>query len=98
MDDQIKKIVSDFKIYNWLDLHKFNYILINQFEDIKKTVVEDSYYIDDLQVKKEDLRYKVIEDIKNISSKKNIYILASIISQILSLLFLLLLFRFLLNR
>ena len=75
-----------------------NYILINQFEDIKKTVVEDSYYIDDLQAKKEDLRYKVIEDIKNISSKKNIYILASIISQILSLLFLLLLFRFLLNR
>ena len=98
MDDQIKKIVSDFKLYNWLDLHKFNYILINQFEDIKKTVVEDSYYIDDLQVKKEDLRYKVIEDIKNISSKKNIYVLASIISQILSLLFLLLLFRFLLNR
>ena len=90
--------MSDFKLYNWLDLHKFNYILINQFEDIKKTVVEDSYHIGDLQAKKEDLRYKVIEDIKNISSKKNIYILASIISQILSLLFLLLLFRFLLNR
>ena len=55
-------------------------------------------YIDELLNKKEDTRYVVIDNIKSISSEKNIFILASIISQILSLLFLLILFRILINR
>jgi len=50
----------------------------------------------DVQYTIED--YEVIDNIKSISSEKNIFILASIISQILSLLFLLILFRILINR
>ena len=91
-------MLSSFKIENWVDLHKFNYLAINQFEKFKKIITEDMNYIDELLNKKEDTRYVVIDNIKSISSEKNIFILASIISQILSLLFLLILFRILINR
>tara|TARA_B100000963_G_scaffold38096_1_gene28432 strand:+ start:2730 stop:3602 length:873 start_codon:yes stop_codon:yes gene_type:complete len=98
IDGKLDEMLSSFKIENWVDLHKFNYLAINQFEKFKKIITEDINYIDELLNKKEDTRYEVIDNIKSISSEKNIFILASIISQILSLLFLLILFRILINR
>ena len=52
----------------------------------------------DLISKNEELRYEIMDDLRKISSKKNYYILSSIISQIASLLFLLILFRNLINK
>ena len=48
--------------------------------------------------KNEKIRYQIMDDLRKISSKKNYYILSSIISQIASLLFLLILFRNLINK
>ena len=44
-------------------------------------------------IRAEDEREKIIEEISSESTNKNYYILSSIISQIFSLLFLLILFR-----
>jgi hypothetical protein len=54
--------------------------------------------IDDLITKNEELRYEIMDELTKISSKKNYLILASIISQISSLLFLLILFRLLITK
>ena len=48
--------------------------------------------------KSEQIREETIEKISKTSTNKNYYILASIISQIFSLLFLLILFRFLIKE
>ena len=47
-------MLSSFKTENWVDLHKFNYLAINQFEKFKKIITEDMNYIDELLNKKED--------------------------------------------
>lgn len=93
-----EEAVNDFTIKNWLDIHKFVYILTNKLEELAKITLEDSYLIDDLILEKETLRYVMLEIIKNISTKKNYFILLSIICQITSLLFLLVLFRSLIKN
>tara|TARA_B100001123_G_C15277073_1_gene1012572 strand:- start:156 stop:1052 length:897 start_codon:yes stop_codon:yes gene_type:complete len=93
-DDSVyKETIQNFTIKNWSDFHKFVYILTNKLDEISKIPLEDSYLIDDLVLEKEALRYVMLEIIKNISTKKNYFILSSIICQIVSLLLLLVLFR-----
>ena len=90
--------VKNFKINNWIDLNKYSHLLLNRFGELSKIPLDDSYLVDDLISKNEELRYQIMDNLRKISSKKNYYILSSIISQITSLLFLLILFRNLLNN
>ena len=90
--------VKNFKIQNWIDLNKYASLLLNRLDELNFIPLDDSYLIDDLIYENEELRYQMMEDLRKISSKKNYYILASIISQITSLLFLLILFRNLISK
>jgi len=87
------KVMQSFYLNNWYDLHQFTLLLIKNLDDNGNDISENELYIDELAEKKEILLYSEIEKLKNISNKKNSSILLSIFSQILSLLFLLMLFR-----
>lgn len=87
------KVMQSFYLNNWYDLHQFTLLLIKNLDDAGNDINENELYIDELAEKKEILLYSEIEKLKNISNKKNSSILLSIFSQILSLLFLLMLFR-----
>ena len=90
--------VKNFKINNWIDLNKYCSLLLNKLDELSTIPLDDGYLVEDLILKNEELRYQVMDDLRKISSKKNYYILSSIISQIASLLFLLILFRNLINK
>ena len=90
--------VKNFKIKNWIDLNKYASLLLNRLDELNFIPLDDSYLVDDLILDNEKLRIEVMGNLRKISSKKNYYILASIISQITSLLFLLILFRNLINK
>ena len=85
--------IEKFSLEDWLDLHKYGFILTNKIEDHMDIVDEEDKIITDKIDQKEILRQNTIEEITKNSNFKNTYILSSIISQILSLLFLLILFR-----
>ncbi len=97
-EKNLKDAVKNFNINNWIDLNKYSSLLLSKLDELNKIPMEDSYYIDDLIIENEELRYKLMDELRKISSKKNYFILASIISQITSLLFLLILFRSLLKQ
>ena len=88
-----EEAIKNYQIKNWIDLNKYSSLLMKKLDDLSFSTLDDSYLIDDIILKNEKLRFQVMEDLKRISSKKNYFILASIISQIISLLFLLILFR-----
>ena len=90
--------VKNFTIKNWIDLNKYSSLLLNKLDEFNIIPMDDSYLIDDLISKNEELRYEIMDELTKISSKKNYLILASIISQISSLLFLLILFRLLIIK
>jgi len=90
--------IKNFKIKNWIDLNKYASLLLNRLDELNFIPLDDSYLVDDLILDDEKLRIEIMENLRKISSKKNYYILASIISQITSLLFLLILFRNLINK
>lgn len=90
--------IKNFKIKNWIDLNKYTSLLLNKLDQLSFIPLDDSYLVDELILDNEKLRIEMMENLRKISSKKNYYILASIISQISSLLFLLLLFRNLINK
>jgi|TARA_B110000037_G_scaffold214608_1_gene270756 hypothetical protein len=90
--------IKNFKIKNWIDINKYSSLLLNKLDELSLIPLEDTTLIDDLKIKNEELRYKLTDDLMSISSKKNYFILSSIISQIASLLFLLILFRNLIDR
>ena len=90
--------MKNFKINNWIDLNKYCSLLLNKLDELSKIPLDDGYLVDDLISKNEKLRYQIMDDLRKISSKKNYFILSSIISQIASLLFLLILFRNLLTN
>ena len=96
-DKDKSEAINNFTIKHWSDLHKFTYILGNELNKFYKIPLDDSYLIDELIVEKETLRYDMMETIRSTSTKKNFFILSSIICQITSLLFLLILFRRLIN-
>ena len=95
---KIDDAVKNFKIKNWIDLNKYCSLLLNRLDELNYIPLNDSYFVDDLISKNEKIRYQIMDDLRKISSKKNYYILSSIISQIASLLFLLILFRNLINK
>ena len=95
---KIDDAVKNFKIKNWIDLNKYYSLLLNRLDELNYIPLNDSYFVDDFISKNEKIRYQIMDDLRKISSKKNYYILSSIISQIASLLFLLILFRNLINK
>ena len=97
-DNKSENAVKNFKINNWIDLNKYCSLLLNKLDELSKIPLDDGYIVDDLISKNEKLRYQIMDDLRKISSKKNYFILSSIISQIASLLFLLILFRNLLTN
>ena len=82
---------------DWYDLYKFGHSLINELTKYFTYLEMDENKVTKYLIRAEDEREKIIEEISSESTNKNYYILSSIISQIFSLLFLLILFRVLIN-
>jgi hypothetical protein len=92
------KALKDFTIYNWFDVYRYKMLILSNIE-------KDLYKLSEFVVladAKVDTFFKVeeklLEEIKSSGLKKNYYILLSINSQIMSLLFLLILFRGFIKR
>ena len=88
-----EKAIKEFSISEWYDVYKYKMLLFKKIEN-------DMEIMDELSelfvLKSDDLLEKLNEKISELQSsniKKNFYILTSIFFQIVSLLFLLLLFR-----
>ena len=94
--DKFDEAYDNFTIQDWADFHKYTYNLINNLEFYYNIIVDDVKYLEELFEKDENIRNSLIEKITTTNSRKNYFILSSIISQILSLLALLILFRVLL--
>ena len=94
--DKFDEAYDNFTIQDWADVHKYSYNLINNLEFYYNIIADDIKYLEELFEKEENLRNSLIEKITTTNSRKNYFILSSIISQILSLLALLILFRVLL--
>ena len=88
----------EFTLNNWIDVHKYSHLLINEFSNYLEIIDKDIVLIDDEIIVYEDLRVNSQITIQKISSEKNFFILLSIFTQILSLLFLLFLFRSIINN
>jgi uncharacterized membrane protein len=95
-EDKFNEAYDNFTIQDWADVHKYSYNLINNLEFYYNIIADDVKYLEELFEKEENLRNSLIEKITTTNSRKNYFILSSIISQILSLLALLILFRVLL--
>ena len=94
--DKFDEAYDNFTIQDWADFHKYTYNLINNLEYYYNIIDDDVKYLEELFKKDENIRNSLIEKITITNSRKNYFILSSIISQILSLLALLILFRVLL--
>ena len=92
------KALKDFTIYNWFDVYRYKMLILSNIEKDLNKLLE----FVDLADAKVDTFFKVeeklLEEIKSSGLKKNYYILLSITSQIMSLLFLLILFRGFIKR
>ena len=95
-EDKFNEAYDNFTIQDWADVHKYSYNLINNLEFYYNIIADDVKYLEELFEKDENIRNSLIEKITTTNSRKNYFILSSIISQILSLLALLILFRVLL--
>ena len=89
----VNKAVNEYNNIDFLDIYKFSHYLLNNLENYYDIIAEDVKKIDKYISENEDLLYKEFAKNKKISSLKNYLVLLSIISQILSLFFLLLFFR-----
>lgn len=87
------KAVNEYNNVDFLDIYKFSHYLLNNLENYYDIIGEDAKKIDKFNSENDDLLYKEFAKNKKISSLKNYLVLLSIISQILSLFFLLLFFR-----
>ena len=87
------KAYNEFTIINYLDIYTFSHFLLRNMEDYSDIIFEESNRINKLNTDYSQLLYDELSTNKNISSLKNYLVLVSIISQILSLFFLLLFFR-----
>ena len=85
--------LANFTLKNWLDLNRFTILLIENLENNIELVAENVDYVDKLTEEDEKNLEDKFVDLKTVSFRKNYLILFSILSQVLSLLFLLLLFR-----
>ena len=98
LNEYRNKALKDFTIYNWFDVYRYKMLILSNIE-------KDLYKLSEFVVladAKVDTFFKVeeklLEEIKSSGLKKNYYILLSITSQIMSLLFLLILFRGFIKR
>ena len=96
-DDRIVYALDNFNLKDWSDLHKFTYNLINKFDFYYDFLEENSKKLEKLLASQEEMREQLIIELSKTNSQKNYFILISIISQIVSLLFLLFLFKSLLT-
>lgn len=98
LEDYREKALNEFGSRDWYDVYHYKMLLLDDlFND--SIILDNLIDLIDLEAanKDEDLN-KIFEEIKYTSIKKNYFILISILAQIFSLMFLLLLFRnFLVN-
>ena len=92
-DDKYYEAFENFDLLNWSDLHKYSYALINSIEFYENLLNNDFKYLETSEEKEIKVRNSLIEEISLTNTKKNYYILISIICQIFSLFTLLVLFR-----
>tara|TARA_B110001454_G_C12680645_1_gene417870 strand:+ start:150 stop:1043 length:894 start_codon:yes stop_codon:yes gene_type:complete len=92
-EKNLKAALANFTLKNWLDLNRFTILLIENLDNNIELVDENVDYVDKLTEEDEKILEDQFVDLKKVSFRKNYLILFSILSQILSLLFLLLLFR-----
>ena len=92
------QIYRDYTLENWQDIHKLSILLIKNIDDNQSEIRDNIIFINDKTAKLEERIELSINKLKKISSGKNLFILSGIFSQIISLLFLLILFRFLLLK
>ena len=95
--DSRDKILKKVKFSDWHDIYIFCHTLVNNLTKYYGYIEMDLTRIETYLELSELTRVKTIEEISKVSSFKNYFILSSIISQILSLLFLLILFRVLIK-
>jgi len=88
-----EKAIKEFRLRDWYDVYKYKMLLFKKIENDTKIMDE----LSELFILKSDELYKKsnekLSELKSSHIKKNFYILTSIFFQIVSLLFLLLLFR-----
>ena len=85
--------IANFTLKNWLDLNRFTILLIENLDYNIELVDDNVNYVDKLIEEDEKNLEDTFVDLKKVSFRKNYLILFSILSQVLSLLFLLLLFK-----
>jgi hypothetical protein len=98
VDEKYEEAFDNFDLQNWSDLHKYSYALINNFEFYINLFIDDLKYLETNGEKEVKVRNSLIEEISSTNTKKNYYILISIICQIFSLFTLLVLFRVLIKE
>ena len=98
LDSYILKSLEEFSHNDWFDVYRYKMKILDLIDKDHKKL--DNFI--DIIDKKVDKLYELedieFEKIKSLSIKKNYFILCSIISQIFSLLFLLILFRSLIKK
>jgi len=88
-----QKAFDNFTSKEWYDVHRYKMVLLKQINDDTE-ILDDFLEKVDLMIENEEEKLiNKFDLIKSASVQKNYFILLSIISQIFSLLFLLLLFR-----
>ena len=88
------KALKNFDLQHWLDIHFLTIIMIKNIDEgLKKFITPNFKHLDNLTSKKRDEIKINNNKLKKMTANKNQFILLSIISQILSLLFLLIFFR-----
>ena len=98
LPDTRDELIKNTSFDDWYDLYKAGHFLINELTKYVTYIDMDLIKIEKYLNKSEEIKVQTIEKISKTSTNKNYYILASIVSQIFSLLFLLILFRFLVKE
>lgn len=96
--DSIDEVLKNIQLSDWHDIYIFSHAIIKNLTKYHGYIEMDLKRIETYLERSEILRINTIEEISKVSTFKNYFILSSIISQILSLLFLLILFRNLINK
>jgi len=86
--------MEKFDLSNWMDVYRYKMLLLKKL-DRDNTILEEFFMIidDDKLIEMDEEIQEIFLLVRKISVRKNYFILFSILSQVLSLLFLLFLFR-----
>ena len=95
--DSTDEVLKKVQLSDWHDIYIFSHAIIKNLTKYHGYIEMDLKRIETYLERSETLRINTIEEISKVSTFKNYFILSSIISQILSLLFLLILFRILIK-